>query len=222
MAGGEERRRNRERGFWGRVAPRYDSWVSSAFMDQYMVFRSRMAGYMLPDDAVLEIGSGTGDITFHMAEKGARITGIDISPEMVAEANKKKDERGAGNVTFRVGDAYALPFHDNSFDRVISVNALQAMKEPERAVEEGKRVLREGGDFITITYCYGDSGFLERMKLVQWVILYGLPRYWHNFRCGDLIRLFEKAGLEIMEEDIVWRKPPVCLVRARKTRVLEK
>ena len=76
--------------------------------------------------------------------------------------------------------------------------------------------MKAGGEFITITYCYADAGFGEKVKLIKWVLLYGLPKYWHNFRCRDISDLFKQADLEILEEELVWRKPAVHFIRARK------
>ncbi len=81
---------------------------------------------------------------------------------------------------------------------------------------EGKRVLKDGGEFISITYCYGDSGFLEKAKLIKWVILYGLPKYWLNFTRDELIGYFEKTGFKIMEKEDIWKKPVVLFLRCGK------
>jgi ubiquinone/menaquinone biosynthesis C-methylase UbiE len=212
----EERRRRGERRFWDRLARRYDGWISTAFGDQYRVFRATMRGHVDSDDRVLEVGCGTGDIALGLAPHVSQVVGVDISPTMVAVAREKLDASGLGNARFPVADAYALPFEDGAFDKVVAVNSLQAMKEPSRAVAEGKRVLRTGGEFVSITYCYVTSGALEVLKLARWVLRYGLPRYWSNFRCTQVRGLFEAAGLAVEECGSVWERPAVVLVRALK------
>ena len=131
MANREEKRIRGERQFWSRVAPRYDSWIERAFRDQYETYKSRLATHIEPEDNVLEVGAGTGEITSYLAKGCKWITGIDISSEMVAAANKKKSDSNIGNVTFQVEDAYKLSFDNASIDKVICVNTLQTMKEPE-------------------------------------------------------------------------------------------
>jgi len=180
------------------------------------VFRAKISSYIQPDDAVLEVGTGTGDIAFHIAPIARKVVGIDISPEMITVASRKCSELNLKNLTFQVEDAYRLPFAESYFTKVVSCNSLQTMKEPFKAIIEGKRVLKEGGEFICITYCFGDSGFLEQLKLIKWIILYGKPKYWLNFTSNGLIACFEKAGFEIIRKEVVWKKPVALFLRCRK------
>ncbi len=202
--------------FWSKVAKVYDQWIESAFRDQYDVFRAKISSYIQQDDIVLEVGTGTGDIALRVAPKAKKVVGIDISPEMIAIASRKISELNLKNLAFQVEDAYKLPFAEFTFTKVMSCNSLQTMKEPFKAIIEGKRVLKEGGEFISITYCFGDSGFLEQLKLMKWIILYGKPKYWLNFTTNGLAACFEKAGFEIIEKEVVWEKPTVLFLRCRK------
>ncbi len=212
----DDKRKQDERKFWNKLAKIYDQWIEDAFSDQYDMFRAKICSYIQQDDAVLEIGTGTGDIAFHVASEAKKVVGIDISPEMIAEAVRKNSELNLKNLTFQVEDAYSLPFAESSFTKVVSCNSLQTMKEPFKAIMEGKRVLKEGGEFISITYCFGDSGFLEQLKLIKWIILYGKPKYWLNFTTNGLTACFEKAGFEIIERETMWEKPDVLFLRCRK------
>jgi ubiquinone/menaquinone biosynthesis C-methylase UbiE len=212
----DEKRRKGERIFWSKVARRYDGWVERAFADQYKIFKSKLISHVQPDDRILEIGTGTGEIAFYLAEKCKEVVGVDISSEMIEEAKAKKTKLNKKNITFFVEDAYHLPFPSESFDKVICVNALQTMKEPTRAIKEGKRVLKKGGEFLSITYCFGDSGFYQKLKLTKWIILYGLPKYWHNFKCKDISRLFKRLDFEIIDEQRIWKRPVVVYLRCQK------
>ncbi|MCK5559837.1 MAG: methyltransferase domain-containing protein [Thermoplasmata archaeon] len=198
------------------MAKRYDNWINRAFSEQYKIYRSELNSRIQAGDTVLEIGTGTGDIAFNIAAKCKKVIGIDIAPEMIAVARRKKSNLKLKNTTFQVEDAYNLPFKDEAFDKVVCCNALQTMKEPTRAIQEGKRVLKDDGEFISITYCYGSSSIIDLLKLVKWVILYGLPGYWKNFKCEQLAGFFEKAGMEIIEGNKIWKKPVVLLLRCRK------
>lgn len=212
-----KRRVRGERGFWGRVASRYDDWVDSAFRDQYDVFKPKLASYIGSNDIVLEIGTGTGEVSFHIAPLAKRVVSVDISPQMIEVAREKNLKKGFGNLTFQVEDGYDLPFQDSSFSRVVAVNSLQTMKDPFKAMMEGMRVLEKDGEFLSITYCYGEAGLLERVKLMKWIALYGLPRYWNNFKAEGLMSLFGKAGFEVIEKEFVWENPPVLFLRCRKS-----
>jgi len=209
-------RARKEMRFWSIVAPSYDEWVEDAFEDQYVTFREHMARAVDPEDRVLEIGSGTGNISLHVAEHVASVVGVDISPEMVQVAKEKASQREARNVEFRVGDGYDLPFEDGIFDRVLCVNVLQTMKSPDRAIGEAYRVLREGGEMVSVTYAYGDSSLWDTLKLTRWVVKYGKPAYWSNLKGVDLGRLFTAGGFEIVADSVIWDAPQVVLMRARK------
>jgi ubiquinone/menaquinone biosynthesis C-methylase UbiE len=210
----EDKRREGERKFWDKMARQYDNWIEDAFSEQYKINKSKLSSIVKTEDEILEIGCGAGDITYHLAPKCSRIIGTDLSPEMIAAA--KSRELKYDNLAFQVEDSYNLSFSDSMFDKVICVNALQVMKEPGRAVQEGLRVLKEGGEFASITYLFGQSGLVEYFKLTKWVIKYGKPKYWHNFKQDQLTQIFRDAGFEIINEEIIWKKPQVLFLRCRK------
>jgi ubiquinone/menaquinone biosynthesis C-methylase UbiE len=217
MSASDKERIEGERKFWGKVAKQYDNWISEAFSDQYIVNKSKLSSMIQPDDVILEIGCGAGDMAFHLAPKCKKIIGTDLSPEMISVAQNRKLKSEINNVSFQVEDSYNLSFSENSFDKVICINALQVMKEPQKAVLEGHRVLREGGEFASITYLFGESGLLEYFKLTKWIIKYGKPKYWHNFKSEELTSIFKNTDFHIDEKEIIWKKPKVLFLRCRKT-----
>ena len=88
-------------------------------------------------DRVLEIGCGTGHFSAYFKELGADVVGLDTSPEMLKLA---KDLRGELKIDFNQGDAYHLPFADNSFDLVAMITTLEFMASPKKALAEAFRV----------------------------------------------------------------------------------
>jgi len=211
----EKRKRNEVR-FWSKVAPRYDDWVSAAYMDQYDAFMAEMDSLVDENDLVLDIATGTGNIALQIAPKVSAVVGIDISEEMISLAETKQEASGLQNVTFLTEDAYKLPFADGTFDKVVCVNALQTMAEPQRAIKEAVRVLREGGEFISVTYAFGDSSALEVLKLSRWVVKYGMPKHWSNLKKIDLLDLLDVPGCHVVGSKRLWEKPVVELIRVRK------
>jgi ubiquinone/menaquinone biosynthesis C-methylase UbiE len=212
----DSNRISREQKFWRKNAKKYDAWIHRAFLDQYNVIESRLISCINLNDTVLDLGTGTGNIALHLAKRCKKIIGIDLVPEMIQIAHEKRLNSDINNVIFQSEDAYNLSFSESTFDKVVCVNALQTMKEPIKAVLEGKRVLKPGGEFISITYCYGDSSIFEQLKLLKWVFIYGIPRYWINFTHKGLASLFKKGGFEILEEEEVWKKPCIHLIRCKK------
>lgn len=110
-------------------------------------------GGLSDGDRVLDVGCGTGSLTFAVpkAENVAGVTGIDMTPGFVAFATSRNTDPRIG---FQQGDARALPFEDNSFDRAFSMLVLQFIPDGQRAVAEMKRVVRSGG---TVTAAVWDD-----------------------------------------------------------------
>jgi ubiquinone/menaquinone biosynthesis C-methylase UbiE len=212
----DKKRIRTELRFWNKIANRYDSWVKSAFEDQYVEFKSKIYSFVGPDDVVLDMGTGTGEIAYHITKKCREVVGVDLSENMIDIASNKSFRQIADNLTFKAGDAYNLPFNNSCFDKVICCNVLQTMKEPILAIKEGRRVLKYNGEFISITYCFKDSSLTERIRLIKWVLLYGIPIYWTNFSREGLEAKFKSAGLKIIESSDIWEKPVVLLLRCKK------
>lgn len=99
----------------------------------------------LPGDRVLDLGCGNGNLIRMLREvKRASCWGADLSPQMIREAGKNLGDK----VNLAVADAAALPYGDGQFDIVICNASFHHYTEPERAVEEIRRVLRTGGTLI--------------------------------------------------------------------------
>jgi SAM-dependent methyltransferase len=106
---------------------------------------------------VLEAGCGIGAQTLTLAQRspGARFTSIDISAESVAEAKRRADAAGLGNVQFQQADLFDLPFAPESFDHVFVCFVLEHLSRPVEALAILRRVLKPGG---SITVIEGDHG----------------------------------------------------------------
>jgi len=109
------------------------------------------AGYLIPhltpDAGVLDLGCGPGTITFGMAERVAPgpVVGIDRAADMLDAAGAAARDKGLTNLSFRVGDAYALDVPDDTFDVVHAHQVLQHLTDPVAALVEMRRVCRPGG-----------------------------------------------------------------------------
>jgi SAM-dependent methyltransferase len=95
-----------------------------------------------PGMRLLDIACGQGAAAQVAADAGARVTGVDFSPAMLATAKSLHPE-----IEFPAGDAEALPFADARFDAAIANFGIHHVERPERAIAEARRVLRRGGTF---------------------------------------------------------------------------
>ncbi|MBV9099841.1 MAG: methyltransferase domain-containing protein [Candidatus Dormibacteraeota bacterium] len=121
-----------------------DAWAAGPAR-VYDVLAERIVAHC-PDEVagspVLDAGAGTGAASRALLRRGARPTGVDSAPDMVASM------RAAG-ITAVVGDLLAMPFEDASFDGAVAAFAISHVEKPQRALAEMRRVVRRGGFVVS-------------------------------------------------------------------------
>jgi arsenite methyltransferase len=123
-------------------------------------------------ELVLDLGSGAGTdslVAAQMVGPDGRVTGIDMTPEMLAKARGAAAEMRATNVEFLEGEVERLPFADASFDVVISNGVIDLVPDKDAVFAEIERVLRPGGRIqvadVTIQNPVSEEG---RRKIDLW------------------------------------------------------
>ena len=105
-------------------------------------------GRLSPGERALDLGSGAGTdslVAAQMVGPEGHVTGIDMTPEMLAKARAAAAELGAANVELVEGEVERLPFPDESFDVVISNGVIDLVPDKDAVFSELQRVLRPGG-----------------------------------------------------------------------------
>ena len=112
---------------------------------------------------LLDVPVGTGVLTipFYSIIKDADINCLDYSEEMMNQSKEKADKLNIKNIKFKQGDVGNLPYEDNSFDIVLSMNGFHAFPDKEKAYSETYRVLKEGGKFCGCFYIRGQGCFTD-------------------------------------------------------------
>lgn len=105
---------------------------------------------------ILDVGCGIGGSSLYLAEKfGAAATGVTLSPVQAARATERAQTAGLSQVAqFQVADALNLPFADDSFDFVWSLESGEHMPDKVKFMRECYRVLQPGGTFMMATWCH--------------------------------------------------------------------
>jgi ubiquinone/menaquinone biosynthesis C-methylase UbiE len=149
-------------------ATSYDAWYTEKmgmFVDKV---ETELAFHMIKMEEgmkILDVGCGTGNFSVKLAKMGCRVTGIDVSDEMLSIArNKAKDQNL--NIDFQKMDVYDLKFDDNEYDAVISMAAFEFILEPKKALAELFRVVKLNGQVLVGTIS-GDSAWGELYQSEQ-------------------------------------------------------
>lgn len=135
-------------------------------------------------ERILDVGCGIGGSSLYLAEKfNASANGITLSPVQAARAKERAQAAGlSARADFQVTDALNMPFADDSFDLVWSLESGEHMPDKRKFLQECYRVLKPGGTFIMATWCHrplaGKAGQLtddERKHLAEIYRVYALP-----------------------------------------------
>ena len=113
-----------------------------------------------PGQTLLDVATGTGNLALQAAAAGARVTGLDLVPDLLAVARERADAAGL-EMELVAGDAEDLPFADASFDRVASVFGVQFAPRHQRVADELVRVCRPGGAIGLLSWT--PDGFIGQM-----------------------------------------------------------
>ena len=144
-------------GVFSRVASRYDVMNDLMSAGIHRIWKNAMMDWLAPRDGqqLLDVAGGTGDIAFRFLDRAPRasVTVCDMTESMLVEGRKRAEAgRLADRLGWVTGDAMALPFADNSFDRyTISFGIRNVTRIPD-ALSEAFRVLRPGGRLMVLEF----------------------------------------------------------------------
>ena len=198
--------------FWDRNAGRYDRFMrkdGAAYEKMYALIRP-----VVKAKTVLELASGTGLIAKHIVNAAAHIEATDASAEMILEA--KRDNRSA-KLHFSVRDMFRLPYADKSFDVVIVSNALHIIPQPEKALAEIRRVLKDDGVLIAPTFTHGNSTLRGRLKLF-FMKLVGFPLN-SRWSSADYLAFLRQNGWTVRKSAVLKASFPLTYAECVKPAV---
>ena len=123
-----------------------------------------------PGMRVLDVATGTGNAAIRAAQAGGEVTGLDIAEPLLDDARRRAEDAGV-DVEWVQGDAQALPYEDESFDRVLTAFGTMFAADHDQAAHELVRVCRAGGEIVMANWC--PESFPARMLAL--VGSYGPP-----------------------------------------------
>jgi len=190
----QPRQRQRWQRYWNRHAHTYDREM--ALLDRMLFRDTRRWICAKATGHVLEVAIGTG-LNIGLYPPGIDLTGIDLSPAMLAIARRRAHELGRA-VDLRCGNAETLPFPDASFDTVVCTFSLCAIPDHEHALGEMVRVLRPGAMLLLADHVAASHPALRAVQKIAELV--SVPVGGEHFRRRP-IELDRSAGLRIEHHD---------------------
>ncbi len=178
---------------WARAGKGADMERGHRPVGEQAIAKMRVA----PDSCVLDIGCGNGWATRLLADYAlnGRVTGIDISDEMIRVARESSQTHA--NIDYKVASAEQLPFGDNEFTHAFSMESLYYYRNLPKALSEIHRVLKSGGRFVAVVDLYWENEATH-----QWIDNLNVPV--ELFSIDDYRSLFIDAGfVNVSDERLI-------------------
>ena len=198
--------------FWDRNAGRYDRFMRkdrAAYETMYGLIRPVVKG-----KTVLELATGTGLIAKNIVNAAAHIEASDTSAEMIREAKRRNH---SAKLYFSVQDMFCLPYADESFEVVIVSNALHIVPQPEKALAEIHRVLRDDGVLITPTFTHAENSFFGNSKAF-FLKLAGFPLH-SRWTSEEYLCFLQQNGWTVRKSVVLKASFPLIYAECEKTEV---
>ena len=196
--------------FWDRNAGRYDRFMRkdrAAYDEMHELIRP-----VVKAKTVLELATGTGMIAKNIVNAAAHIEATDASAEMIAEA--KRDNHST-KLHFSVQDMFRLPYTEESFDVVIVSNALHIVPQPEKALAEIHRVLKDDGVLIAPTFTHAGNSFSGKVKAF-FMKLAGFPLH-SKWTSHEYLAFLRENGWTVQKSTVLKASFPLTYAECVKS-----
>ena len=197
--------------FWDKNAGRYDRFMrkdGAAYDEMYELIRP-----VVRHKTVLELATGTGLIAKHIVNAAAHIEATDASAEMITEAKRTRSAK----LHFSVQDMFRLPYANQSFNVVIVSNALHIVPQPEKALQEIKRVLKDDGVLIAPTFTHAGNSF-SGMVRAFFMRMAGFPLH-SKWTSEEYLRFLRQNSWAVRKSAVLKASFPLTYAECVKSEV---
>ncbi len=175
---------------FGARAPRYTT--SAAHTDPQVLARVVELSRPKRHWTALDIGTGPGHTAFAVAPHVSHVIAVDLTREMLAEAERLQCERSIANVHFGAADVHALPFPDETFDLITCRRAAHHFSDIIRALREMKRALRVGGRLVIDDRSVPEDDFVD--ACMNELDRYHDESHVRQYRASEWRQMLERLG----------------------------
>lgn len=186
---------------WNRMSENWkqnsrEMWEEGSRKDVIPLFTKHLRPEQGP---ILDAGCGDGYGTWTMAKMGFDMVGIDISIDMIHKAEQRKTP--GLKMEFQQADIIQLPFADQSFSGILSINVLEWVESPLTGLQELRRILKPGG-----VLCLGILGPTAAPRQHSYKRLYGQEVICNTMMPWECGRLVEENGFTIIDQQGVYKR----------------
>lgn len=166
-------------------------------------WEQRITEFLPAKAKILDVGCGLGREAFVLSDMGFRVTGIDISKEVIKQVNKLSEQKGY-DIPFYEYSGHVLPFEAESFDAVLiwaqTFGLMYGNEYKHEILLECKRVLKDYGlvSFSGHDYNYEVENYINCMKGRKFYPYLNTDMYWETFEPSELISFAKNAGYDII------------------------
>ncbi|MEM9251435.1 MAG: class I SAM-dependent methyltransferase [Planctomycetota bacterium] len=199
--------------FWDGVAAEYDAGVVKG--PNYAARLDRAAGWLGADANVLDVGCAGGHITIDLASRVGRIHGIDLSPKLIAIAERRAASQGVENATFAATTADDPGLVEGGYDGITAYSVLHLVDDAAATLKRSHALLRPGGALIAEVPCREDIPWYFRLIIPAMTLIGKAPVVW-LYPQAEYEAMFRAAGFTIEEIEVYNPKSHSRSVLARK------
>ncbi len=152
---------------------------------------------IIENDSVLDVACGSGLVSCELAKIVKHVTGIDITPAMLEQANLLKRQKNLINIRYDIGDVSNLPYDDASFSLVVTRYSFHHFVDPYKVLSEMKRVCSANGRVAVIDA----TPAAKNVDMYNYVEKLRDPSHTRALTIMELKEMFRKADLPVIETD---------------------
>jgi ubiquinone/menaquinone biosynthesis C-methylase UbiE len=169
--------------------------TSASHRDKQVLARVVEMANPEPHWTALDLATGTGHTAFAIAPYVRSVIGIDLTPQMLAEAEQLRAAQALSNVVFQIADVHDLPYEDSTFNLVTCRRAAHHFSDIRRALNEIRRVLKAGGRVVIDDRSVPEDDFVDRcMNLLD---TYHDESHIREYRRSEWQTMLGQAGLSV-------------------------
>lgn len=182
--------------YWQRLSKIYAPLMESD-KKFYIAICECIKKYLKSDMHVLELACGSGQLSLPLSEYVCSWTATDFSENMIEQAKKRTKKE---SLSFQVADATSLPFDDQKYDCVVISNALHIMPEPEKAMKEISRVLKDGGILYAPTFLWSEAKASSFRKKLMSLTGFKAYKEWNK---DEFCKFVSSYGFKVVEIELI-------------------